>query len=289
MRSHKTNLLRMIQLEREQTTWGNEQLHITIAWYECLLLPVISAPQGSQARLLTINKLTYGRRVDLCGAFAQDISPRLPLPATWQPAFDAVPDDGALPNPLPSSIASVWKQELPKTHSWIAIFSTLSRLLATRNTPPNSWMGPILHRLLRIRPLQSNTTRAGIIEEVSRIGTLLFLAPIWRTFSTRPVQTATLRLGLLSIMKTQFVQWGELRPLLLWILMHAAGESEQGLEQDEFLVRMAMVMKMMGIQSWEEMLRVVQDVLWSEAAGRVGYDAMRTRLQVFCAAELLYS
>jgi hypothetical protein len=90
-------------------------------------------------------------------------------------------------------------------------------------------------------------------------------------------------------MKTQFVQWGELRPLLLWILMHAAGESEQGLEQDEFLVRMAMVMKMMGIQSWEEMLRVVQDVLWSEAAGRVGYDAMRTRLQVFCAAELLYS
>jgi hypothetical protein len=146
-------------------------------------------------------------------------------------------------------------------------------------------MGPILHRLLSFRPLQSNMSRAAIIEEVSRIGTLLFLASVWRTFSTCTVHTVALRVSLLTFIQSYFVEWGKLRPLLLWTLLHAIRESEEEQERSEFAFRLRVVMNKMGIESWEEMLKVAKGVLWSEAAGEITgtFHALGAHQQVFSA------
>jgi hypothetical protein len=38
----------------------------------------------------------------------------------------------------------------------------------------------IVYRLLCIRPLEQANERGNMIEEVCRLGTLLFLTPLWR-------------------------------------------------------------------------------------------------------------
>lgn len=50
-----------------------------------------------------------------------------------------------------------------------------------------SWMEPTIYRLLAIRPLNHGDGREIVIEEVCRLGTLLFLAPLWRNFGQSPV------------------------------------------------------------------------------------------------------
>jgi hypothetical protein len=164
---------------------------------------------------------------------------------------------------------------------WASILSILSCLLTNPETSPNSWLGPTLHKLLSFRPVQSNMSCAAIIEEVSRIGILLFLASIWRTFSMRVVETAALRGRLLVFIKSYFVDWRELRPLLLWTLMHAASESENEQERSEFAFRLAVMMNKMNIESWEAMLGTVKGVLWSDSASQDTYDAVRSWVQIF--------
>lgn len=225
------------------------------------------------------DKLTCGSRMDLCDAFSQDVMPHFPLPKAWKQTLEQSTDHHARKNPRLSAISRAWLRELPGAQSWISIFNTLCQFSAIPELSPQRWIGAILHSLLHFRPLRFNVTRAAIIEEVSRIGTLLFLAPIWRTFSSHPVTTAALRNNLLVIIKAHFALWGELRPLLLWILFHSARESEQEQERNEFLVRMAMISSTMGIQSGDEMLNIVLGVLLYEPAGRSSQEAVRKGLQ----------
>ncbi|KAF2650233.1 hypothetical protein K491DRAFT_782758 [Lophiostoma macrostomum CBS 122681] len=205
---------------------------------------------------------------DLFGSFAQDTPPHLPLPAAW---YQAVPSLHADPSTivLVNRIAIIWKQELPHTLSWITTLDICLNLLADKNKAWNSWMDPMLHRLLSLRPLRADVppTREAIMEEVCRIGSLLALAPRWRTFGIHPVRTDKLRQHLLLLLQTQFAIWGELRCLLLWTLMHATREADNEAETSEFGIRMAMVMGKMGVQGWKHEVKVLREILncdWSD-------------------------
>jgi hypothetical protein len=205
----------------------------------------------------------------------------------WLKAINAPPLSTPFSTTQPSSISNIWQHELPDTAVWISIFDSISNLLSDASVPINVWMEPILHRLLSFRPLQVDSIppRESIIEEVCRIGTLLFLAPLWRTFGVHPVRTATLRQNLLFIIHNYFASWGELRIVLIWVLMHAARESDTEAERSEFVMRVAMVASKMDIRSFELLMDAMKEVLWVSDGGEEEWSAVRAGLHKYCPPE----
>ena len=168
------------------------------------------------------------------------------------------------PSARPSSIGDAWSEELPQARDWKSTYELLSSLLSDPEKPPNTWMEPVLHRLLSLRPMQPDVTptRASVIEEVCRLGTLLFLAPTWRSFGIHPVQSTRIRQNLFNVLNGHFVEWGKLRVLLLWTLAHAEREAEEDDERGEFAIRLAMVMGKMRLAEWKDVIKEAKGVLW---------------------------
>ena len=124
-------------------------------------------------------------------------------------------------------------------------------------------MEPDLPRILSLRPTHRNTalTQASAIEEVCRLGTHLFLAPLWRSFGINPVQTKRIKQNLLFLLNGYFAEWGMLRPLLLWTLAHAVREAEEAVEREDFAIRLAMVVAKMRLTGWEDVIKEFKGVL----------------------------
>ena len=111
-------------------------------------------------------------------------------------------------------------------------------------------------------PCVTNTLpRASIMEEVCRIGTLLYLAPMWRSIRIHLVRTQRMRCTLLSIVKTHLREWGQCRVILLWALAHAVRESQNVVERKEFALRLLMVSRQMGLCEWHDIRTSVESVL----------------------------
>jgi hypothetical protein len=193
--------------------------------------------------------------------FAQDIPPSAPLPSQW-----LLPPPNS-PHPLPY-ISLTWKLHLPTHTSWISIFdSTLSHLSLTPENIVSSatrgcWLEPTLWRLLTLRPLQQGTSPGHVIEEVCRLGTLLFLAPIWRWMGHSPVWTSALTQNLIHVLHSQMIEWKELKPLLVWTIYFGAVETRDLEERGQLVFMLGIVMAGMGIGAWEDVMGVVKSVMW---------------------------
>ena len=125
-----------------------------------------------------------------------------------------------------------------------------------------SWIEPTMYRLLAIRPLLMGSNRENVLEEVCRLGTLLFLAPFWRILGQSPVRTAAISRNLQFVLLQYKTEWNELKPLLVWTLYFAAVETSDLAERSQFAFMLAIVMSGMQLRSWSELLEVVKGVLW---------------------------
>ena len=133
-----------------------------------------------------------------------------------------------------------------------------------------SWIEPTIHRLLAIRPLALGNNRGNVLEEICRLGTLLFLTSFWRILGQSPVHTMTLSRNLRLVLLQYQTEWHELKPLFAWTLYHAAVETADLKLRSQFVFMLAIVMSSMQMQGWDEFLAIVKSVLWvdSVAAGR---------------------
>ena len=202
------------------------------------------------------------------GAFAQDIPPSVPLPRKWD--VDSRSPPGS-PRPH-SSISLTWKQQLPRRLDWVTIFDDIVQLISLDQAfseqqlelaiTSGSWIEPTMYRLLAIRPLQLGNDRENVLEEVCRLGTLLFLAPFWRTLGQSPVWTAAISRNLQLVLLQYKTEWKQLKPLLVWTLYFAAIETNDLAERSQYVFMLAMVMSGMQLQHWGELLDVVKGVLW---------------------------
>lgn len=134
------------------------------------------------------------------------------------------------------------------------------------------WMEPTMARLLNIRPLNNGSDAGHVMEEVCRLGTMLFLAPIWRWLGASPVWTFTLRRNLLSVLNSYMIDWGDLKPLLVWAVYLAALETRDAQERSQLAFMLAVLMGGLGIREWDEMLQVVKSVLWVDRVFASNYD-----------------
>lgn len=210
-------------------------------------------------------------RGDLMGSFAQDIPPSVPLPRKWE--VDSRSPAG-MPRPH-NAITLAWKQQLPMQLDWITIFDDVVQLISLDcafnerqqelAVTSGSWMEPTMYRLLAIRPLLIGDSRGNVVEEVCRLGTLLFLAPFWRALGHNPVWTAAISRNLQFILLQYKTEWHELKPLLVWTLYFAAIETSDLAERSQFMFMLAIVMSDMQVRSWGELMEVIKGVLWVDS------------------------
>jgi len=102
------------------------------------------------------------------------------------------------------------------------------------------------------------------MEEVGRLGLMLFLAPIWRWLGASPVWTFKLSQSLISTLQTHMVEWEELKPLLVWVVYFAAIETRDSQERSQLAFFLAVLMGGLGIQEWDDLMQIIKSVLWVE-------------------------
>ncbi|CAG5158171.1 uncharacterized protein ALTATR162_LOCUS5020 [Alternaria atra] len=218
---------------------------------------------------------------DLVGCFSQDIPPVVPLPRQWESDSRSPPN-----SPRPHSpISLLWKQQLPMQLDWITIFDDIVQLISVDRAfnkeqlllsiSSGSWMEPTAYRLLSIRPLLQGNDRGHVIEEVCRLGTLLFLSPFWRLLGRSIVRTAAISRKLLLLLMKDMVEWNELKPLLVWVLYFAASETKDLAERSQYVFMLAVLMSGMRLQEWNKTMQILKNVLWVEKVFAGSDDLIR--------------
>lgn len=157
---------------------------------------------------------------------------------------------------------------------WVTIFDDVVQLILLDRTftdeqlmlaiTSGCWMEPTIYRLLSIRPLHHGNDREHVMEEVCRLGTLLFLSPFWRMLGQSPVRTAAICRNLLHVLMENMIGWNELKPLLIWSLYFAAIETKDLAERSQFVFMLGILMSGMQLQEWDGIMQVVKSVLWVE-------------------------
>jgi hypothetical protein len=154
---------------------------------------------------------------------------------------------------------------------WISIFDDVVQLISLDNEEQlllaitsGSWIEPTLWRLLILRPLQRGSEREHVIEEVCRLGTMLFLSPFWRMLGFGPVWTAAISRNLLLTLMKYMIEWKELKPLLVWVLYFAAIETHDLAERSQLVFMLAVVTGGMQLNNWDGIMQIVKSILWNE-------------------------
>ncbi|KAJ5060819.1 hypothetical protein J3E74DRAFT_450616 [Bipolaris maydis] len=217
-----------------------------------------------------IHQISCGLQGDLLGSFFQDRSPAVPMPSQW------LTDSKSPPNsPRPANAVSLsWKQQLPMQLDWITIFDDVVQLIWLDRMfnekqlmlaiTSGSWMEPTIYRLLSIRPLHKGNSREHVMEEVCRLGTLLFLSPFWRALGQSPVRTSAISRNLLLVLFENMIEWSELKPFLIWAIYFAAIETKDLAERSQFVLMLGILMSGMQLQEWDGLMNIVKGVLWVE-------------------------
>ncbi|KAL5394411.1 hypothetical protein PMIN06_001583 [Paraphaeosphaeria minitans] len=218
---------------------------------------------------------------DLVGSFSQDIPSIVILPERWQASSRSPPGSPRLFN----NISLRWKQRFPALMDWVTIFDDVNQLIMLDRgftekdkhlaETTGCWMEPTMVRLLAIRPLNNGSDAGNIMEEICRIGTMLFLAPIWRWLGASPVWTFTLTRNLIPVLHGYLIDWGELKPLLVWTVYFAALETRDARERSQFAFMLAVLMRGMRIRDWDKLISVIKSVLWMDHIFASSDDSIR--------------
>jgi hypothetical protein len=157
---------------------------------------------------------------------------------------------------------------------WITIFDDVAQLISLDRAfneeqlmlaiTSGSWIEPTMYRLLAIRPLHHGSQREHVIEEVCRLGTLLFLSPFWRVLGQSPVWTAAISRNLLLVLMKNMIEWNELKPLLIWVLYFASIETKDLAERSQLVFMLGILSSGMQLHKWDDIMQVIKSVLWVE-------------------------
>jgi hypothetical protein len=157
---------------------------------------------------------------------------------------------------------------------WITVFDDVAQLISLDRAfneeqlmlaiTSGSWIEPTMYRLLAIRPLHHGSEREHVIEEVCRLGTLLFLSPFWRVLGQSPVWTTAISRNLLLVLMENMIEWNELKPLLIWVLYFASIETKDLAERSQLVFMLGILSSGMQLHKWDDIMQVIKSVLWVE-------------------------
>jgi hypothetical protein len=165
---------------------------------------------------------------------------------------------------------------MPGQVEWIRIYDSLNfhSSESFSMAPPGAtltrpqtgaWTNPIIHQLLSFRPCQQyGLSNQSHIQEACRLGSLIYMALVWRAFGVSPFRSDILVRKLRGFLETQEIEWLRLWKLQLWILCMGAIESESVDDKRWSANWMAVLLQKHEIRSWSQGLECVREILWVE-------------------------
>jgi hypothetical protein len=242
----------------------DKPLRVTISWYA-------QFPPSLTTRLNI-------HRCELRGVYPQDIAPHFPVPKVWAELL-LFPDLQDSDRPPTSAIRRLWSNSMLGMPEWIRIYETIAtcsqdllpsssvgkEICSTKQPQAGAWINPVVHKLLQFRPLDEfGISSESLIQEVCRLGSLLYLAPIWRAFGVHPVDTEGLVVKFRDLLSNNCILWGQLWKLKLWALCMAAIEAEQYTGIYWYAGKIANLLQDHDILSWDLGMKLVKELLWVE-------------------------
>lgn len=245
------------------------------------------------------SQLIFLHRVELQGSFMFDVPPIFPIPKQWNRSVEILQiSDRSVA--LLDSLQHAWASVFMGTDwEWFFIFEDMIRFsyedfatssesvspaMSTSSVGSGAWTNSIIHRLLSFRPRENVlSSRSFQTQEACRLGSLLFMVPVWRFFGVGPLAPGTLLTNLRHIIEVSNAEWGQMSILRLWILYVGTVEALGGPLEAWFLEHLVGMCMASGIKSWGEGIKAVKNVLWFsclfESKDVLLEEIMRLRLE----------
>jgi hypothetical protein len=208
-----------------------------------------------------------------------DAIPAFPLPKQWH-------SHCTMPSPTPAALnhitraRQIWCQALllpdvpepPKLYEAVVAFSFHSFLGVEAPKCPSespldygAWTNPLIHKLLTWRPAKLQDSPKTRLQEMMRIGILLYLCPVWRFFGVSPVDGTTFVSKLRDLLTTGNVgQLGldKFWMFHLWVLYVGGVEAQCSCNGSWYYEQIFRIMRKNSLLSWHEGLDIIKNVLW---------------------------
>jgi hypothetical protein len=224
------------------------------------------------------------------GIFSRDAPPRFPIPPSWLETYNQ-----KLENRFSTAesefLIGILGQRVSGVDEWSGIYRDLVHFSQTTHIESvesngrswiesldvGGWTNVLILRLLEWRPLQAVAKNDAIIAHFLRIGSLLYLAPIWRKYGVSPLRTSSLVQKLVLLRESYSADWKGLWPLEAWILIMGAMESS-------YSERQYLIEKLCGLARKQsltvtELLWQAKNVLWIQDAFDQAEYALRAELE----------
>jgi hypothetical protein len=149
--------------------------------------------------------------------------------------------------------------------SLIAFTSKRDGSLELDSLGAGSWTNPMIHRILSWRPMIPIESRDTMIQEVFRLGLLLYMAPIWRWFGVAPVLTTKLVQNLVIFLDSNVIDWppGSWR-IKLWAVYMGACEALDSSHEAWYCNQIMLILREREMESWSLAVDHVYNFLWAE-------------------------
>jgi hypothetical protein len=207
------------------------------------------------------------------GIFSHDVRPRFPIPESWLSTYDNKLIN-RFSTPQSELLLSLVRQHIPEATEWVNIysdivhFSQLTHIESVQSKGKSwldsldvgGWTNVLILRLLNWRPLQESSDNNQNIAELLRLGSMLYLAPIWRKYGVSPVRTKILVQELVALRSKSLIKWNRLWILEAWILVVGAMESDLP-ERRYFVEELGTLARSNSLVAME-LLEQVKNVLW---------------------------
>jgi hypothetical protein len=263
---HVAGVQRLVELRGGLDSITSLPLRETLSWY------------GSLASFLACYSLIYHHfRVEMRGIFSQDAPPHFPIPPSWLETYDRKLQN-RFSTPASELLVELLEQRAPSISTWSGIYRDLFHFSQTTHIESvqsngrswiesldvGGWTNVLVLRLLKWRPLQAVPDNDAIIAEYLRLGSLLYLAPIWRQYGVSPMRTTLLVQKLVVLREKYSADWTDFWLLEAWVLV--IGAMESSFSEQQYLVEELCNLAREQSLTATELLWQTKNVLWIQDA-----------------------
>jgi hypothetical protein len=231
------------------------------------------------------------QRVELRGCFTYDIPPRFPVPPSWVNTYKR-----KLQNPFITlesiKLIVLLEQQVPRAYDWLGMYSDLVHFSQMthidsvqskgrswiESLDTGGWTNVLIVQLLEWRPMQTSSDGDQVIMESLRLGSLLYLASVWRKYGVSPLRIAVFVQKLVALRSTLSTEWKGLWLLEAWVLTMGAIESH-GSERRFFVQELKALASSQSVPA-TDILREAKSVLWIESAFDKAEFCLRAELDI---------
>jgi hypothetical protein len=136
---------------------------------------------------------------------------------------------------------------------------------------------PTLYKLLTIQAGPEEDEFRNLVQEICRLGAILFLSEIRRKFGVSPVVTKIQITKLRRLFETNHIIWDKsLEPIRIWVLVMAGCAGSMEAEGTWVAERLVQSRTFMTCAHWGDIIAVVSSMWWIDEVFSSGFKSLET-------------